>query len=66
MIPGSSPGTAALGAGLCCLALAVLLFFDLTGAAPESPQAVNSALPALIYGFAGVLLAACAFAPMPA
>lgn len=56
----------ALGAGLCCLALAVLRFIDLIGAAPESPQAVNTALQALIYGFAGVLLAAFAFAPAPA
>jgi hypothetical protein len=57
---------AALGAGLCCLTLAVLLLTDLTGAAPESPQAVNTALLALAYGFAGVLLAAFAFAPIPA
>ncbi len=54
---------AALGAGLCCLALAVLLFIDLTRAVPESPQAVNTALQALICGFAGVLLTAFAFAP---
>jgi hypothetical protein len=38
------------------------LFLDLTGAAPESPQAVNTVLPALIYGFAGAPLAAIAFA----
>jgi len=57
---------AALGAGLCCLALAVLLSVDLTRAVPESPQAVNIALQALIYAVAGVLLAAFAFAPASA
>ena len=57
---------AALGAGLCCLALAVLLFIDLAGAEPESPQAVNTALQALICGFAAVLFATFAFAPIPA
>jgi len=55
-----------LGAGLCCLALAALLFIDLTGATPGSPRAVNTALQALIYGCAGVLLTAFAFAPTPA
>jgi hypothetical protein len=55
---------AALGAGLCCLALAVLLFIDLTRAVPESPQAVNTALQALICGFAGLLLTVLAFAPV--
>jgi hypothetical protein len=55
-----------LGAGLCCIALAVLLLIDLAGVAPESPRAVNTALQALIYGFAGALLTAFAFAPIPA
>jgi len=45
---------AALDAGFCCLDLAVLLFVDLTQAKPQSPQAVNAMVLALIYRVASV------------